>query len=188
MDAGLLLIRLIVGLLLAGHGAKKLFGWFDGPGLAGTSASFESLGYRHARTMAAVAGMTELVAGGALAAGALTPLAAAGIIGLMINAAVAAHGTNGLWGENGGYEYPLVLATVAVTVAATGPGAWSVDTLLGWSVSGVAWALGAVVLGAVSALAVLATRRIVSTEPAAEGRYYDSYGAFSELQGKPLLK
>jgi putative oxidoreductase len=72
----------------------------------------------------------------------------------MVNA-VAAHSANGLWSENGGYEYPLVLATVAVAVAATGPG--------------VAWALGAAGLGIVSALTVLATRRITSTEPAAEG-------------------
>jgi putative oxidoreductase len=86
----------------------------------------------------------------------------------MVNA-VAAHSANGLWSENGGYEYPLVLATVAVAVAATGPGAWSVDALLGWSLYGVAWALGAAGLGIVSALTVLATRRITSTEPAAEG-------------------
>lgn len=130
-DVGLLLVRAPAGLLLAGHGAKKLFGWFGGAGPDDTGSAFASLGYPRGRSMALLAGATEVGAGLGLAAGALTPLAAAGTIGTMANAAVAAHGRNGLWSEEGGYEYPLVMATVAAGVATHGPGALSVDAALG---------------------------------------------------------
>ena len=59
MDAGLLLARMVLGLLMAAHGAQKLFGWFGGYGLAGTGGFFESLGFRPGRFFAAAAGFTE---------------------------------------------------------------------------------------------------------------------------------
>ena len=57
MDAGLLLARMVLGLLMAAHGAQKLFGWFGGYGLAGTGGFFESLGFRPGRFFAAAAGV-----------------------------------------------------------------------------------------------------------------------------------
>lgn len=159
IDIGLLLIRIVIGSLLAGHGAGKLFGWYGGFGLDGTAEYFESLGYRRGRVMAILAGLTEGTAGLAFAAGFLTPLAAAGLIGIMINASVAAHGAQGLWAENEGYEYPLVLAVVAAAVALMGAGSVSVDAAIGWSLHGLGWGSVAVLIGAVSALVVLSTRR-----------------------------
>ncbi|WP_028922772.1 DoxX family protein [Pseudonocardia acaciae] len=162
VDLGMLLLRAPVGLLLAGHGVQKLFGWFGGDGPAATGEAFESLGYRHGRAMAVVAGLTEVGAGLGLAAGLLTPLAAAGVIGVMANAAVSAHGRAGLWAQHGGYEYPLVVASVAAGVALHGPGAFSVDGVVGLADGGLGPGLGAIGLGVLSAVAVLATRREVA--------------------------
>ena len=53
MDAGLVLVRLVIGPLMAAHGAQKLFGWFGGYGLAGTGGFFEGLGFRPGRLFAA---------------------------------------------------------------------------------------------------------------------------------------
>src|SRR3954454_7675468 len=82
MDTGLLLIRIVVGLLLVGHGTQKLFGWFGGHGLEGTGGFFEKLGYRPGKVWAAVAGMSETGGGLLLALGLFTPLASAMIIGV----------------------------------------------------------------------------------------------------------
>lgn len=166
LDLGLLLLRVVVGLLLAAHGAQKLFGWFGGDGLAATGQGFAGLGYPNATVMAAVAGLTELAAGLGLAAGVLVPFAAAGVIGTMVNAAVAAHGKAGLWAQNGGYEYPLVLGAVAAGLAIHGPGRYAIDPALGLELGGLTWGVGAIVVGVLAALAVLGSRR---TQPSSVG-------------------
>lgn len=158
VDLGLVLLRVPAGLLLAGHGTQKLFGWFGGDGPEGTGRAFEALGYRRGRAMAVVAGLTETGAGLGLAAGLLTPLAAAGVVGTMVNAAVAAHGQAGLWAQNGGYEYPLVMASVAAGLAVQGPGQVSLDAVLGIAHPDLGWGLGAIGLGLATATATLASR------------------------------
>lgn len=158
MDIGLLLVRTVVGLLLAGHGAQKLFGWFGGGGVAGTARYLESIGYRPGRRHALLAGLTEVTGGLLLAIGFLMPLACAAVIGVMVNA-VAAHWKKGVWSTQGGYEYALVLATVAAGLAFTGPGRAAVDHLLGWSLGGPGYGVGAVVLGVVSGVALVRMRR-----------------------------
>jgi putative oxidoreductase len=65
-----------------------------------------------------------------MSTGLLTPIASAGIIGVMLVAA-STKLPNGPWEQHDGYEYPLLLAVVAVVVAWTGPGAWSLDRLFG---------------------------------------------------------
>ena len=84
MDTGLLALRVVVGLLLVGHGAQKLFGWFGGGGLTATAWFFRSLGYRPSRRMAGLAGSAEVIGGAALAVGLGTPLASAAVIGRRI--------------------------------------------------------------------------------------------------------
>ena len=130
MEIGLLLVRVVVGALLVGHGAQKLFGSFGGYGIAGTGGWFESIGFRPGRAMAVVAGLSELVGGLLLVLGLLTPLASAAIVGTMVVAA-STHAASGLWNAGGGYELPLVLAVVGATVGLTGPGAYSLDAVLG---------------------------------------------------------
>jgi putative oxidoreductase len=147
VDIGLFLIRIVVGLLLVGHGTQKLFGWFGGHGLEGTGDFFEKLGYRPGKVWAAVAGMSETGAGLLFAFGLLTPLAAAMIIGVMFNTVTSVHGKNGLWVTDGGFEYSLVLGAVAATVAFAGPGAVALDNVLDITIAGPGWGIGALALG-----------------------------------------
>ncbi len=130
MALGLLIVRLVVGLLFVGHGAQKLFGWFGGYGPKGTGGWLESIGVKPGVAMAIVAGLMELVGGVLFAAGLLTPLAAALIVMTMLVAIVKVHGQNGLWATANGYEYNLVLAAIAIGIALTGAGPFSLDALI----------------------------------------------------------
>ncbi|MCY9135376.1 DoxX family protein [Bacillus atrophaeus] len=130
LSVGLLIIRLIIGLLFVGHGAQKLFGWFGGHGLKGTGGWFESIGMKPGVTVALLAGLSELFGGIMFALGFLTPLAGIIIVGTMVMAIVKVHGANGLWVTNNGYEYNLTLLAVTIGIALTGPGQYAVDTFL----------------------------------------------------------
>ena len=149
MSTGLLLLRIVAGLLLAAHGSQKLFGWFGGYGIAGTGGWLESIGFKPGKAMAVVTGLAEVVGGVALALGLLTPLAAAVVIGTMTVAAWS-HAASGLWATNGGYELPLVYAVIGAALAFTGAGDFSVDNALGLSF-GPEYGVGAVVLGLAAA-------------------------------------
>lgn len=129
MEWGLLLLRVVVGLLFAGHAMQKLAGWFGGYDLAGTGGFFESIGIKPGRTMALLAGLAELVGGLLFAFGLFTPLAALLIVLTMLIAIVKVHGKNGLWVTQNGYEFNLVLIVIAVSVALIGPGDYSLDAL-----------------------------------------------------------
>ncbi|MFF4899557.1 DoxX family protein [Streptomyces sp. NPDC001068] len=144
-DWGLLLIRLTFGVFLAGHGCQKLFGFFGGTGLTATGKGFAELGYRPGKVFAAIGGLSELVGGLGLAVGLLTPLAAAAVVGVMINAMVTVTGAHGLWDTSGGVEYNVAIAVVAIGVAATGPGRLAVDRFFRWGAGG--WPEAAVALG-----------------------------------------
>src|ERR1051326_4370100 len=108
MSVGALILRLVFGGLLIGHGTQKLFGWFGGHGFQATAGGMDKLGYPKGKLAAGLAGSTEAVAGLLLALGLLTPLAAAGVIGVMLNAAVSTHLRNGLWNTKGGIELALL--------------------------------------------------------------------------------
>jgi putative oxidoreductase len=164
MSIGLLILRLVVGLGLAAHGAQKLFGWFGGYGIAGTGQFLEQLGFRPGRLHAAQAGIAETVGGLFLAAGFLTPAAAAAVVAVMLVAAVSVHISKGFFAHSGGYEYTLVLAAAAVALAFTGPGAISLDQAVGISWSGERWGLGALAAGLVGGAVPLLARK---TAPAA---------------------
>lgn len=128
VEYGLLLLRIVVGLLFAAHGSQKLFGWFGGGGISGTGKFFEASGYPAGEAMAAVAGLTETLGGLGLALGLLTPLAGAAIVGTMINA-IAVRGTGSFFAPEG-IEYELLLTTGAAALTLTGPGRYAVDRFL----------------------------------------------------------
>jgi putative oxidoreductase len=155
MNIALLVLRVVVGGLFAGHGAQKLFGWFGGHGLRNTGGFFESMGFRPGTPMAFVAGGAEFAGGLLLAFGLLLPAAAAMLTGVMVSAIAAVHWKKGVWNQDGGIEFPLVLATVAFAVAAIGAGRYSLDDAFGIDWHGLWWALGAVALGTVGGLASL---------------------------------
>ncbi|MGW7426225.1 DoxX family protein [Streptomyces sp. NPDC054813] len=125
MDTGLLVLRLAVGLLFVGHGIQKVSHRLGGHGIEGGAAEFRADGFRGGRLTAAAAGGGQIVAGLLLSAGALTPLAATIAAGVM-TVAVTVKWRNGLWVQNNGYEYPLVLLILPAVLTLTGPGRWSV--------------------------------------------------------------
>jgi putative oxidoreductase len=166
-STGLLIARLILGTMMVAHATQKLFGWFGGYGLAGTGGFFEQLGFRPGRAFAAAASVSEIAAGILLVLGFLGPIGPALLLSVMIVAAVSVHWNHGLFAGTNGIEVPLLYATGAVTLALTGPGAYSLDAVLGldrlWS-PGLEWAtIGAGVLAAVVNLAARRPTPSVST-------------------------
>jgi putative oxidoreductase len=160
MDTGLFIIRVVVGLTLAAHGVQKLFGWLDGPGIRSTGHEFARLGYRRPVFFAVMAGAAETGGGVLLTLGLLVPFASAAIVGAMLSALLAAHLKNGFWIYNQGFEYTFVLAAVSAGLAFTGAGALSLDALLGFTRFGdTRWAVVAVAVGALAALAAEVYRR-----------------------------
>lgn len=159
MEIGLLILRVTIGALFIGHGTQKLFGWLDGPGIEGTRGFYGSLGYPEPRKMAYLGGGAEALAGTLLVLGLFTPLAAAAVIGVMINAIFAVHKDNGVWVADGGYEYNAVLIAAMVTLASAGPGALALDDALGTGMDGGGvWGVLAVLIGLVAGGVLLAVR------------------------------
>ena len=149
MDIGLLLLRLAVGLILAAHGTQKMFGWFGGPGISATGQFFTVLGFPPGRRHALMAASGETAGGVLLAVGFATPAAVALVVSVMLVAVVTVHLGKGFFAQNGGYEYPIVLAVAALSVAFTGPGSLSIDALVGLQLSGALWGAGALLAGLV---------------------------------------
>jgi putative oxidoreductase len=153
LDLALLLVRGTVGSLLAGHGAQKLFGWFGGPGLRGTSGWLESMGLRPGRPWALAAAISEFGGGTLMTLGFLNPVGPLLSLGSMGMATVKVHGGKPIWVTQGGAELPLTNIAVATSQMIGGPGALSLDELLGtglpaWAaLPGLALVAGGIVLG-----------------------------------------
>jgi putative oxidoreductase len=146
VNNSLLLLRVVVGLLFIGHGCQKLFGLFGGDGLAAWTASVEKAGIQPAATWATVAAGAELVGGVLLVLGLLTPLASAALIGDMLVAILKVHAPKGLWSQQGGFEYNLVLVALLLAIGLMGPGLYSLDRHLPFTVRRPYVFLGALVL------------------------------------------
>ena len=155
---GQLLIRVTIGVLLVGHGAQHALGWFGGYGADGTGGWLEGFGFPQGRRLAVLLGASEIGAGVLLGAGFVVPLAAAAIVGVALAAALTDHSGKGPWIWKGGWEYVLVLGVVAVATVFAGPGAVSVDHLVGWSLAGTGWGIAAAAAGLASGGAALALR------------------------------
>ncbi len=128
---GLLILRLVVGLTLAAHGSQKLLGWFGGSGIKGWTGVVERMRIRPAPAWAWIAALSEFGGGLLLALGFLSPLGSFAIIGAMLVAIATVHWPKGFFVGKGGYEFNLVLIAACAAVAITGPGAYSVDALVG---------------------------------------------------------
>jgi putative oxidoreductase len=162
-DLGLLGGRLVLGAYLAAHGAQKLFGAFDGPGLGRVSKGFERIGLRPGKVMATAAGVSEFGGGLLTAAGVLNPLGPLALTGTMAVASTT-HRANGPFANKGGYELALSNLAGALVLASTGPGRFSLDSLLGISVSKRTRRL-AVLFGLVSAVSTIAMMLRATPKP-----------------------
>ena len=157
---GLLVGRVVLGGLMAAHGAQKLFGWFGGHGLAGTGGFFEKLGYRPGRFFAATASLSEVVGGLLIALGFLGPIGPALVLSVMIVGATTVHLANGLFAADNGIEVPLLYGTGAVALALTGFGAASLDAVTGLNQSWTPALVGATLAaGALGGAGMLLVRR-----------------------------
>lgn len=125
-----LILRVPVGLILAAHGAQKLFGWFGGNGLAGTAQWLSSMGMEPGYLMAILAGSAEFFGGLALVLGLLTRPAALVAAFTMLVAIFSVHISNGLFAADGGYEYALVLMVALLALVVQGGGHLSIDKAL----------------------------------------------------------
>lgn len=160
LDLAFLIARVVIGLLIAAHGAQKLFGWFGGYGLKATGEFFSQLGFEPSGAFARAAGLGEFTSGLLIALGLFGPIGPALMLSVMVVAALTVHWRNGLFATNNGIELPLLYSIAAVRFALTGPGRYSLDAALGfewtWTPMVIWIALGA---GLAGGLANLALRR-----------------------------
>jgi putative oxidoreductase len=163
-----LLARLFIGGMFIGHGTQKLFGWFDGPGIEGTTGMMGKLGLAPARTNAYAASLSETLGGVGIALGAFTPAAAASLIGTMVTAIRTVHLQNGFWSTGGGYEYNLTIIAALLLIVDGGPGALSFDGLFGTEETGTGVALAALAAGAIGSTVTLAAAKSAAQKAAAE--------------------
>ncbi|TMC53887.1 MAG: DoxX family protein [Chloroflexi bacterium] len=128
---GLLILRLVIGLTLAAHGAQKLFGWFGGPGMSGWTGAMNRMRIRPATPWAWMSALAEFLGGIGLALGLLFPLPNAAIAGSMLVAIALVHLPKGFFVSKGGYEFNLAIIAAVAALALTGPGSVSLDSALG---------------------------------------------------------
>jgi putative oxidoreductase len=131
IDAALLLLRVTVGSLLAGHGAQKLFGSFEGPGIEGASGMVHSMGFRPARPWAMAAGWAEFGGGLLTAVGWFSPLGQLSAACSMLVATFKVHRGKPVWVTSGGAELPITNMAALGAITLAGPGRWSLDRLFG---------------------------------------------------------
>ncbi len=172
-DLGLLVLRLTVGGLLAGHGAQKLFGWFGGFGLKGTAGWVESLGLKPGQLWAAGASLSEFGGGTLTALGLFHPLGPIATMGAMVMATTKVHWGKPIWAMAGGAELPVTNMAAVVALALNDPGRFSLDRVFGIRVPRVLVVMVAV------AEAVMVVLGIVS-RPAPASPTEEEAGAKSE--------
>ena len=155
---GVLIVRLVVGGLLAGHGAQKLFGWFGGAGLEGTAGWLESMRLRPGTVWARIAGGSEFFGGLLTALGFLNPLGPIVAMGAMVMAWAKVHLGNPVWSTKGGAELPLTNIAVLSALTVAGPGRLSLDSLVGIRIPRIV-GLGAL-LGMLGSVYLIAQREL----------------------------
>ena len=171
-----LILRLALGGLLSGHGAQKLFGHFEGPGLEDTSGWMESIGLRPGRLWAVLAGLSEFGGGVLMVLGLLNPIGPLGAIGSMVMATVKVHSDKPIWVTEGGAELPVTNMAIATALMLNGPGKYSLDRALG-----IRWPRWLV---AIIGLVIIALTVAVSTRSAPPPQESEEDEAREELAGE----
>jgi putative oxidoreductase len=149
-DAALLGARVLLGGYMLIHASQKLLGKFHGPGLEGAGALFEKNGLAPGRQMAASAAATEITGGLLTITGIANPAGPLAVAGAM-SVAAAHNRKGGLMAARGGIELPVSYVTLALTLAATGPGKYKIGPSLPRWLTAVGTVGGAVAAGALIA-------------------------------------
>ncbi len=165
-DIGLLIFRAGLGSTLAVHGTQKLFGWFGGHGIEGTSGGMKAMGFLPPRVSAFMAGLGEAGGGALLALGLATPIGGAAAASTML-AAGSVHKPAGFFAAEGGFEYNAILGLGGAAVALGGPGYYSLDRLLGDKFNRPWMAVAALTVFGTASAAIVARRAkaLESTAP-----------------------
>jgi putative oxidoreductase len=180
MNTALLVLRVVPGILLIGHGLQKLVPPKYSPpllhafGHRSTASNFEQLGIRPGLPAALAAGIAEIVGGFSLGAGLLTPVGTILIGAVMTVAILNVHARNGIWNHEGGFEFPLLLLAASFVVTALGPGSYSINEWAGvsnwagidWSISQVARAGIVLAIGVAAGLLTVVGVSAAGSEPA----------------------
>jgi len=166
-DLARLILRLVFGGLVAGHGAQKLFGWFEGPGLGGTEKMMSSMGLKPADKWAMAAAGSEFAGGTLTALGFLSPLGPLAVIAPMTVAATTVHADKPIWASKGGAELPVTNLAIAGALFLAGPGVLSLDTVLRTRVPW--WLAGLAILGTAGGIMIAVDRQktAAAAKPAA---------------------
>ena len=124
-------IRLALGAVMIGHGAQKVLGAFGGPGFGTWTAGNTPFSFmKPTSAWLAAAAISELLGGILITLGLFTRVGAFFIACTMLTAVVGVHWPN-FFANNRGYEYPLSLFAMALSLLIIGGGAASMDML--WS-------------------------------------------------------
>jgi putative oxidoreductase len=174
-DLGKLIMRLVIGGLLMGHGSQKLFGWFGGYGVSGTAGWLESLGLRPGRVWAWFAGLGEFGGGLLTALGFLHPIGSLSLIGPMAVATGTVHAGKPVWVTEGGAELPVTNIATGIGLSLMEPGRFSLDSLL--KIKAPTWLIGLTMAG------LLAGTAYALAQPQEQPSKPDQDEAGAELQG-----
>jgi putative oxidoreductase len=166
ISLGLLILRVVAGLVLAAHGAQKLFGWFGGNGFSGTQGMMNALGFKPTWLWALLSGLGEFGGGLLLALGLLTPIGSIGIVGGMLMAIMKVHWSKGFWNSVGGLEFPLTLLLIGLVVGITGPGTYALDAAIGFTLPVWLFIVGLVLAVIVDVVGLVISRQQVIEQTA----------------------
>ena len=169
-DLAQLTLRLVFGGLMAGHGAQKLFGWFEGPGLEGTEKMVRGMGLKPADRWAMAAAGSEFAGGALTALGFLSPLGPLAAIAPMTVAATTVHADKPIWASKGGAELPVTNLAIAGALFLAGPGVFSLDTVFRTRVPW--WMSALAIAGTAGGIAVVLDRQkaAAAAKPAPEAK------------------
>jgi putative oxidoreductase len=161
LGLGLLILRLALGATMGAHGLQHLFGLFGGPGIGGFARVLETFGYHKQTTLLSwITGITELAGGVLVIIGLFTPLAAAGLLGVMANAVYAKfHGGFFEGGQGQGFEFELLLGASALSLLFTGSGPISLERNTPWRKRPLPLGLVSLLLAAAAAVVVIVLTR-----------------------------
>jgi putative oxidoreductase len=164
-DAALLGARLLLGGYMGIHASQKLFGMFHGPGLDGIGKVFEKNGLAPGREMAMAAAATEIAGGALTVTGIAYPAGPLTVAGAM-SVAAAHNREGGLMANRGGVELPVAYATLALTLAAAGPGKYKIGPAIPSRLAALGALAGGIAAGAL--IAKMVTSKAAPDEVAPE--------------------